>query len=367
MPAMRRLYRLLRWSAAVLVILFAAGCAILRLPAFGGDPDPAAYGASPQVSGERFENVPPQEALTLGKLRTMIGNYLGGQERAPRGSVPVVPWSPGATTPPGLRLTWFGHASVLIEIDGLRLMTDPVFGERVSPFAFVGPRRFHAPPRALEEMPRVDAVLISHDHYDHLEMATVRHFAAQGTHFHVGLGIGAHLARWGVPAAQIHELDWWRSETLASLTIHSTPARHYSGRRAADNSTLWSAWFVRGRDGAVYYSGDTGYTAHFAETRRRLGAPDVAIVKVGAYGETWLDIHMDPESAVRAAADLGAQVLLPVHWATFNLAYHAWAEPIERTLAAATAAGVTVTTPTIGETYIHGTAPPRAAWWEPAR
>lgn len=365
---MTAMFRVLLWLAAGALLLALVARVVMRGPAFGATGDPqrlARYADSPQFVDGRFANRPPQERLDLAKLRTMIGNYLGGQVREPGAPIPVdaLDAAAFAAAAPDLRLHWFGHASVLIEIDGVRLMTDPMFSERASPFASLGPRRFHAPPLPLARMPRLDAVLISHDHYDHLDVRSVQHFAAGGTHFYVGLGIGAHLERWGVAPAQIHEMDWWQAARLGRLTIHSTPARHYSGRRAADNSTLWSSWFVRGTRRAVYYSGDTGYTAHFADIRARLGAPDVAIIKVGAYGETWLDIHMDPEAAVTAHADLGASALLPVHWATFNLAYHDWAEPIERTLAAAAIRGIQVATPRVGEAFDFGQALPAARWW----
>ena len=205
--------------------------------------------------------------------------------------------------------------------------------------------------------------MISHDHYDHLDMATVRHLAAQGTQFYVGLGVGAHLERWQVPPAQIHELDWWEAAELKGLRITCTPARHYSGRRAMDNSTLWASWMLRGAGGAVYLSGDTGYGPHFAEIRRRLGPVDLDLMKVGAYGETWLDIHMDPEAAVRAHLDLEGRVLLPIHWGTFDLSYHAWEEPMVRTLQAAAARGVTVATPRIGETVDVTRPLPTTAWY----
>jgi L-ascorbate metabolism protein UlaG (beta-lactamase superfamily) len=180
-------------------------------------------------------------------------------------------------------------------------------------------------------------------------MATVQQLARGGTQFYVGLGVGAHLERWGVPAAQVHEMDWWQSAELRGVRIHATPARHYSGRKRMDDSTLWASWMLRGPNHSVYFSGDTGYGPHFAEIRQRLGAPELTLMKVGAYGSTWLDIHMDPEHAVQAHLDLGADTLLPVHWATFNLAYHAWVEPIERTLAAAKVQGVRVVTPRPGE------------------
>jgi L-ascorbate metabolism protein UlaG (beta-lactamase superfamily) len=228
-----------------------------------------------------------------------------------------------------------------------------VLSQRTSPFQFVGPARLHPAPIAIADLNNIDAVVISHDHFDHLDMDTIQALARKGTHFFVGLGIGAHLERWEVPPAQIHELDWWEQAEVRGVAIHCTPARHYSGRRSMDNSTLWSSWLLKGPQHSVYFSGDTGYADHFKAVRERLGAPELALLKVGAYG-AWEDIHMNPESAVRAHRDLGAGTLLPVHWGTFNLAYHAWEEPVVRSVAAARAQGVQIITPRPGEKYEAG-------------
>ncbi len=366
MVALRRLRTVLKALLIGAVVLAAVTVAVFQLPAFGGRPDAARLArmtASLQYVDGRFENTPPQntERALLRTLRL----YRQGNVRQPTFAIPVVPLPPEQLrTPPvpGLRAIWFGHATVLVELDGVRVLTDPVLSDRVSPVP-VGPTRFHPPPIALADLAGIDAVVISHDHYDHLDMATVRHLAAQGTRFYVGLGIGAHLERWQVPPAQIDELDWWESAELKGLRITCTPARHYSGRRAMDNSTLWTSWMLRGAGGAVYLSGDTGYGPHFAEIRRRLGPVDLDLMKVGAYGETWLDIHMDPESAVRAHGDLEGRILLPIHWGTFDLSYHAWEEPIVRTLQAAAARGVTVATPRIGETVDLARPVPDTAWY----
>jgi L-ascorbate metabolism protein UlaG (beta-lactamase superfamily) len=362
MSRTRKVLKILLIAAAVLAI---AVWVVFQLPQFGGRFEGerlARMRRSPQFRNGRFENTPPQD--TDSSIIKTIELYRQGQIREPRFTIPVLPvTSLNDAAAPGLRAIWFGHSSVLVEIDGVRIMTDPVLSKVVSPVP-IGPTRFHPPPVPLEQLTGIDAVVISHDHYDHLDMKTVQQLAGRGTHFFVGLGIGAHLERWNVPPAQIHEMDWWQSAPFKGLIIHCTPARHYSGRKRMDNSTLWASWAVRGPRHSVYYSGDTGYAPHFAAIRERLGPTDLTIIKVGAYGETWLDIHMDPERAVQAHLDLGGKTLLPVHWATFNLSYHAWDEPIVRTLAAANAKNVQVITPRIGETYTFGRPFANVAWFE---
>jgi L-ascorbate metabolism protein UlaG (beta-lactamase superfamily) len=342
------------------------------LPSFGGVSGGARLERmrqSKQFHGARFENTPPYVS-NLSFTREMQA-YLGDEVREPQFEVPVVRLPAdhlGRPAAPGLRAWWLGHASVLLEIDGVRILTDPVLSGRASPFQFVGPARQHPAPLAIGDLKNIDAVVISHDHFDHLDMDTVQALARGGTHFHVGLGIGAHLERWDVPVAQIHEMDWWDSAQVRGVTIHCTPARHYSGRKSMDNSTLWASWLVKGPNHSAYFSGDTGYAEHFKAVRERLGAPQLSMIKIGAYGDTWLDIHMSPESAIQAHRDLGADTLLPVHWGTFNLAYHAWEEPVVRAVKEAQAQGVRIVTPRPGEKFEAGTPFINQAWYlKPAR
>ena len=353
-----------------LVALLALGAwPVFQLPSFGGVPEGerlALMRQSKQFINGRFENTPPyvSNMSMLGELKA----YMGDQVREPAFEVPVLKISADdlvKAPEPGLRTWWLGHASVLIEIDGLRILTDPVLSKRVSPFQFIGPARLHPPPLPLDQWKNIDAVVITHDHFDHLDMDTIQQLAKGGTHFYVGLGLGAHLQRWAVPLAQIHEMDWWDQASIKGVVIHCAPARHYSGRKGMDNSTLWSSWMLQGPSHSAYYSGDTGYAGHFKQIRERLGAPELALIKVGAYGDTWLDIHMNPESAVQAHQDLGATTMLPVHWATFNLAYHAWSEPVVRTVAAATKQGAHLVTPRVGEKFEFGQPFENKAWYLP--
>jgi L-ascorbate metabolism protein UlaG (beta-lactamase superfamily) len=366
---MRLLKKISKILGALLVALAIAVFMIFQLPAFGGKYSGRRLEQmqhSPEFIDGRFQNVPPQNTdPSWNKMRKLYGQ---GQIRKPQFEIPVIKLDPRTLDAPaskGLKAIWFGHSSVLLELEGVRIMTDPVLSEAVSPVPFLyAIKRMHPPPIALQDLSHIDAVLISHDHYDHLDMATVKHLAAQGTHFYMGVGVGAHLERWGVPVAQIHEMDWWDSLHFGELSIICTPARHYSGRKGMNNPTLWASWVIKGGGHSVYYSGDTGYANHFREIRKRFGDMDLTLMKVGAYGETWLDIHMDPESAIQAQQDLGGKVLMPVHWATFDLSYHAWDEPILRTLAAAKAKGVEVITPRIGEEFIYGQPFQNVAWYK---
>ena len=363
--------------AAVVTVFAAAGWAVLAQPQFGARMDGARLEramANPQYRDGRFVNVQPEAPTSWAALGDYILRQFSGDEvREPPAPLPVLSVDKAALAaapaPRGLRAFWLGHASTYVELDGLRLLLDPVFGERVSPLP-IGPRRFHPAPIALAELPRIDAVLISQDHYDHLDMDTVRHLAARGTRFFVPLGVGAHLERWGVPAAQVDELEWWEQRTLGGVQLVCTPTRHYSGRALSDRSaTLWSSWSVVGPQHRFFYSGDTGYSTHFQEIGSRLGPFDIAFIKIGAYGPgaAWLDIHMSPEHAVQAHREVRGRRMFPVHWSTFNLAYHDWDEPIRRAATEARRTGVELLTPRVGE-WVDARREFRSTpWWEAVR
>jgi L-ascorbate metabolism protein UlaG (beta-lactamase superfamily) len=356
-------------SVGALVVL--AGLA-LQAATFGGTSSGARLlrmQASAQFKDGAFFNLERQAAWDLG-LDYLLEQFFGDQVRTPPLSVPILeiePESLSARPTPGLRVAWLGHASVLLELDGQRLLVDPVLSEFASPFQFVGPRRMHPPPIALQDLDHIDAVMISHDHYDHLDMATVSHLAPQGTQFFVPLGVGAHLEKWGVAPAQITELEWWESAKLGDLNITSTPNRHYSGRSLFDyKATLWSSWSIVGPKNRAFYSGDTGYSEEFSTIGKRFGPFDLSVIKIGAYGpgNSWSDIHMTPEQALQVHLDVGAKRMLPVHWATFNLALHAWDEPIKRLVAAATEQQVDLVTPRIGELVNAHRTVMFSPWWE---
>ena len=263
-----------------------------------------------------------------------------------------------------LRLTWFGHSIALIELGGKRFLTDPVWSERVSPYSWLGPKRWYPPPIPLDELPPIDAVLISHDHYDHLDTQTVKALVGRVGHFVAPLGVGAHLEYWGVPAEQIIELDWWDETEIAGVQLVATPARHASGRMLIDTDrTLWMGFALRSADHAVYFSGDTGLFPELKDIGDRLGPFDVTLIEVGAYGADWPDWHIGPEQAVLAHNWVRGEVLLPVHWGLFDLARHAWTEPVERVLAAAEHAGYQVITPQPGKPVDPESDLQQEQWW----
>ncbi|KDN72592.1 metallo-beta-lactamase [Streptomyces olindensis] len=356
-----------------------SGLRALRPEAFGADPSGermARIRRSPHFKDGVFQN-PGGPARTRPSGSTLdFAKVFFDKEtrprRAPKGTVPV-----HATTladiarPPatGLRLTWMGHSSVLAEIDGRRVLFDPVWGERCSPFPFAGPKRLHPVPLPLAALGPVDVVVISHDHYDHLDMPTIKALAGTDTLFAVPLGVGAHLEHWGVSADRLRELDWHESTKIDGLTLTATPARHFCGRGLRNTQhTLWASWVVAGDEHRIYHSGDTGYFDGFQEIGAEHGPFDATMIQIGAYSDFWPDIHMTPDEGMRAHLDLQGGPehgpMLPIHWATFNLATHPWADPGEGTVAAARAVGSRVALPRPGEPF-EPTAEtvPSEPWW----
>jgi L-ascorbate metabolism protein UlaG (beta-lactamase superfamily) len=359
-----------RWLAALaggsLLVAVAAALA-LGWVSFGKHaegPRRARMAASPQWRQDHFVNPQP---LVNDAWVTVTGLLRSDAQTSPNAPLPVV--TGDATrfrTPPptGLRVTWFGHSTTLVEIDGQRVLTDPVWSGRASPLPGIGPRAWYPPPIALADLPPIDAVVISHDHYDHLDHQTIVAMKSWKTTFVVPLGIGAHLAYWGVPEARIVELDWWQRTRVGALEIVCTPARHASGRMAIDNdSKLWSGWALIGAHHRVYYSGDTGLFPAMRDIGTRLGPFDLAMIESGQYGRGWPDWHLGPEQAVQAIGMVRGRVLLPVHWGKFVLAYHAWTEPIERVLVAAAQAGVPILAPRPGQSVEPEAPPVRERWW----
>lgn len=301
-------------------------------------------------------------------LTAALKFFFGGSpNRIPDAPLPVVTRRQGEfDVPPasGLRVTWFGHSTMLLEISGRRILIDPVWSDRASGFASIGPRRFFPPLIALADLPALDLVVLSHDHYDHLDEAVIRRLATAGLRFLMPLGVGAHLRRWGVSPAQIVEVDWWEEFHLDDLTITATPARHFSGRGLVDHGqSLWTGYAFASPRHRVYYAGDTAMQDEFAAIGERLGPFDLSMMEVGAYNALWADVHLGPEQAIRGHQLVRGGVLLPIHWGLFDLALHGWTEPIERTLVAARQAAITVATPRPGESFELTAQIPVTRWW----
>jgi len=328
--------------------------------------------ASPRWGGEGFHNVHPILPGLRDPNASMpsLSDFLCGRERGtpsqPLPSVnPLAAWRRKSET--GLRVTWLGHSTTLIEIDGVRVLTDPVWGLRASPLSLAGPKRFQPVPVALRDMPPVDVVIISHDHYDHLDYPTIRALVKSDVPFVTSLGVGAHLEGWGIPATRITELDWWESFAVPTggVQVMAAPSQHFSGRTPKTrNSTLWSSFVVRSERHRVFFSGDTGLTTEYREIRERLGPFDLAMLEVGAWDPAWGDMHLGPDNALKAIAHLDAETFLPIHWGTFRLAMHQWDQPAEVLYAQGSKIRARLMMPRLGEPIEPGRASGAVEpWW----
>lgn len=324
---------------------------------------------SPEWRGGEFANPQP---MWSDMRDALLHALAGGPDVEPAAQIPYATTDPArlAVAPAtGLRVTWFGHSSMLIEQDGVRLLVDPIWSDRASPFEWIGPHRWYPPTIALERLPAIDAVLVSHDHYDHLDWATIVAMRSWKNVFIVPLGIGAHLQRWGIAPERIVELDWWQSTRVGALAVTLVPARHASGRVSGRSDvTLWGGFALVGAQHRVYYSGDTGLFDAMGEVGQRFGPFDVAMIEAGQYDADWPDWHLGPEQSVLAAQRVRAKALIPVHWGLFRLAHHGWTEPVERVLAAARCADLAVITPRPGQTIEPTALRPgdSTRWWPDA-
>lgn len=324
--------------------------------------------ASPRWSGEGFKNLAPMLPDLKAGAMPRVGEFLCGPRRIPKAPLPAVDPRPAWSRPPetGFRTTWLGHSTVLVEIGGVRILTDPVWGERASPLGFAGPRRFQPIPVPVAALGDVDLVLISHDHYDHLDYHTIRELVRAPVPFVTSLGVGAHLEAWGIPAARITELDWWESVRVgkSEVVVTATPSQHFSGRTPkARNTTLWSGFAIRDGRHSLFFSGDTGLTPEYTQIRDRLGPFDLVMLEVGAFHPSWGDIHLGPERALAALDYIGGGKLLPVHWGTFSLAVHAWDDPAEQLMKLAPQRGVQLVMPRLGEAVEPDRSGRVDPWW----
>ena len=322
-----------------------------------------------QKQGEVFLNPVPTSAALKGGFAKILWQLINSKEER----VPRVPLGPFHTNkdiykmPPksGLRITWMGHSSLLIEIDGYRILTDPVWGPRASFLSFIGPKRFFAAPLPLDQLPALDAIILSHDHYDHLDKPTIKKLTHIDTPIYCSLGVGKIIEKWGIRESRITEMDWTDiAQVGRDLTITALPSRHFAGRGLTNrNHTLWSSFVIKGPVHNIYFGADSGWWEGFKEIGGVYGPFDLTMLEIGAYGEGWPDIHMGPDHASNAHLALSGKLMMPIHWGTFNLAFHAWREPIERLLQYAQQKNITLFLPKPGEpTEVTGAY--NSHWWE---
>ncbi len=349
-------------------LLLAASCATTPPCAPGGSAAPHAV-----ADACLFDNLPNPEAKSSQGSVSIWSRFIFGTKV---GTVPIdpIPLQPLTRAqldalPDGANhIVRLGHSSHLLKLQGKYWLVDPVFGERVSPFSFIGPKRFHAPPIALTDLPPIEGLVLSHDHYDHLDLPTIEYLRDKVQRYFVPLGVGARLREMGVAASRITEFDWWQSGEHAGVTLTAAPAQHFSGRTLWDrNKTLWVSWVLQAGGQRIFYSGDSGYFAGFKQIGERFGGFDLALIENGAYDDYWPSVHLTPEESIRAFEDLRAKVLYSVHNSTFDLAHHTWQDPLERLATLARQKQITLATPVIGEVLTIGKERSNRLWWQGLR
>lgn len=326
---------------------------------------------SPNFADGIFQNtIETTMDLPASAMPGLIWKMLTGVKgQEPLKQIKTLPFTPeiyGPLPDSQTAVTWFGHSTMMLKLEGKTFLFDPVFSPRASMFSFMGPKQFNFDKYIqVEDLPQVDAVVISHDHYDHLDYETVQKLTAKVGHFFVPLGVGAHLEAWGVAPDNISEMDWWNETEFQGLTVAFTPSRHFSGRGVTNrNTTLWGSWVVMGKTQRIYFSGDSGYTPEFANIGEKYGPFDLAFVECGQYNPQWASIHMMPEETAQAAMDLQADLMIPIHWGKFALSLHTWEDPVARMTVEADRIGQSYLLPQIFETIILGKDAPKTRWWE---
>jgi L-ascorbate metabolism protein UlaG (beta-lactamase superfamily) len=317
---------------------------------------------------EKFINlIPTKMDMSLNGTISILKDFIKGNPNGrPASLIPVEPLN-FRVGDNETKITWFGHSAFLLEIQGKTILLDPMFGKAPSPFPQFGGKRYNQKlPIEIEELPTIDAVLISHDHYDHLDYGSIKKLRNKVRQFIVPLGVGRHLERWGIDQSIIKEMDWWEELNFEGLQLSCTPARHFSGRGLLDrDTTLWCSWVLHSQLTKIFFSGDSGYGPHFREIGEKYGPFDLTLMECGQYDERWSAIHMMPEETVQAQLDVKGKMMIPIHWGAFTLALHDWLDPIDRVTIEAKKRNIAISTPKIGETVIVGTDKyPNSSWWK---
>lgn len=349
--------------------LIASAVLFMQQSTFGSNPATTRLDRikrSPNYRNGSFQNVEKTEVMREGASYIGLMNdfFNKASDNTPPRPIPSVRTDLKALPDSVPTIVWFGHSSYLIKSKGITILVDPVLSGNASPVSFFGKAFPGADVYKAEDMPAIDMLVLSHDHYDHLDYLTIKKLIPTVKKFYVALGVGAHLERWGASPDQIVEFDWWEGHHIATdIDMTAVPARHFSGRSLTRGKTLWTAFALKLHGYSIYLGGDSGYGKHFKEIGDKYGPFDLAILECGQYGKDWPNIHMFPEEVVTAAQDLRAATVLPVHWAKFSLSYHGWKEPIERFTKRAADQKLNVTTPLIGEPLSIGENYPKTAWW----
>ncbi|MDB0011754.1 MBL fold metallo-hydrolase, partial [Crocinitomicaceae bacterium] len=328
-------------------------------PQFGGKDsaqDIIDYNKSGHYKDGKFQNLIPTNAddMTFAKMLSVSKDFIFGVPRTkpefdlPQEKVDSIYLEKSIHID---KLIWFGHSAFLLQLDGENILLDPMLGESPSPHPFVGPKRFNRElPIEIQQLPKIDAIIISHDHYDHLDYESIQLLKEKTAKFFVPLGVGKHLKSWGINADDIKELNWWDETEFKDIHLAFTPSRHFSGRGFSDgSSSMWGSWVIKGKTKNIYFSGDSGYGPHFKEIGDKYGPFDFAMMECGQYNENWLNIHMVPEETAKASIDLKTKVMMPIHWGAFALSLHTWDDPIIRVTEEAKALNLPITVPIIGE------------------
>lgn len=359
------------------LILLCAGIALfINLnPAFGGNQTKEQKEFYEKfdnyVNGKFVNEIPTNLSMSFSDILSMIKDSIkGGKNRNPNDEIPVEQFDWKKIKSEKDSLTWLGHSAFLLSIDNKKLLLDPILGPIASPVSFIGSKRYKYSKNILhiiEEMPPIDAIFISHDHYDHLDYESIIKLKSKVSHFFVPLGVSSHLIRWDIPKEKITELNWWNEAEYQGLKIALTPARHFSRRGLFNsNATLWGGWIIHGKNTSLYASGDGGYGPHFKKIGDKYGPLDITLMEGGQYDRRWSDIHMTPEQSVKANIDVKGKNIMLMHWGAFTLAYHGWKEPVERAIKEVKKTDINMIAPKIGETVTldSNIKVPLSFWWD---